>query len=254
MTNQLSTLCSRRHTSRSSHSKKTTTATTARTMMTAYLCFSSSLGGRSAAAFVVRNASPSSAAGRARGYGIHQRSIVPIVVPTMARFVKARRLSATTADVADAASPSPSLTKKHVGPYDLYNKEVGLGTYTPSEFEREVYGWWEESGCFQPDAKQSAAVAEKNGRLPYVLPMPPPNVTGRLHMGHAIFVALQDILARFHRMRGRPVLWLPGRFYSWGRAVYFLQTSSSSWIHTGPMASVGRASVLFIHSSCICFC
>jgi valyl-tRNA synthetase len=40
--------------------------------------------------------------------------------------------------------------------------------------------------------------------------MPPPNVTGRLHMGHAIFVALQDVLARFHRMRGRPVLWLPG--------------------------------------------
>jgi valyl-tRNA synthetase len=40
--------------------------------------------------------------------------------------------------------------------------------------------------------------------------MPPPNVTGRLHMGHAIFVALQDILARFHRMRGRAVLWLPG--------------------------------------------
>lgn len=40
--------------------------------------------------------------------------------------------------------------------------------------------------------------------------MPPPNVTGRLHMGHGIFVALQDVLARFHRMRGRPVLWLPG--------------------------------------------
>ena len=40
--------------------------------------------------------------------------------------------------------------------------------------------------------------------------MPPPNVTGRLHMGHAMFVALQDILARFHRMRGRPTLWLPG--------------------------------------------
>lgn len=40
--------------------------------------------------------------------------------------------------------------------------------------------------------------------------MPPPNVTGRLHMGHAIFVALQDIMARFHRMRGRDVLWLPG--------------------------------------------
>ena len=47
-------------------------------------------------------------------------------------------------------------------------------------------------------------------RPPYVIPMPPPNVTGRLHMGHAIFVALQDVLARFHRMRGRPTLWTPG--------------------------------------------
>ncbi len=40
--------------------------------------------------------------------------------------------------------------------------------------------------------------------------MPPPNVTGRLHMGHAMFVTLQDIMARYQRMRGRPTLWLPG--------------------------------------------
>lgn len=90
--------------------------------------------------------------------------------------------------------------------YDVLNKQKGLGTYDPSSFEREIYQWWENSGCFLPDAKQKSRVGEK----PYVLPMPPPNVTGRLHMGHAIFVALQDILARFHRMRGRPVLWLPG--------------------------------------------
>jgi valyl-tRNA synthetase len=89
--------------------------------------------------------------------------------------------------------------------YDVANKARGLDKYDPSSFESEIYAWWEESGCFQPDAKQNP-----NGKQPYVLPMPPPNVTGRLHMGHAIFVALQDILARFHRMRGRPVLWLPG--------------------------------------------
>lgn len=93
--------------------------------------------------------------------------------------------------------------------YDLINKDRGLQTYTPSEFESEIYSWWENSGCFQPDAKQP--FARGVGEKPYVLPMPPPNVTGRLHMGHAIFVALQDVLARFHRMRGRPVLWLPGR-------------------------------------------
>ena len=88
--------------------------------------------------------------------------------------------------------------------YDEINRARGLDKYEPQAFESDIYKWWESSGCFQPDAKGPS------DKQPYVLPMPPPNVTGRLHMGHAIFVALQDILARFHRMRGRPVLWLPG--------------------------------------------
>ena len=94
--------------------------------------------------------------------------------------------------------------------YDIENKEKGIGNYVPTEFENNIYQWWESAGCFQPDAKQTKEESDANGKKPYVLPMPPPNVTGRLHMGHAIFVALQDVLARFHRMRGRPVLWLPG--------------------------------------------
>lgn len=96
--------------------------------------------------------------------------------------------------------------------YDLTNISKGLAntSYEPSTFENEIYTWWETSGCFLPDSKQSPQVSSANNKQPYVLPMPPPNVTGRLHMGHAIFVALQDVLARFHRMRGRPVLWTPG--------------------------------------------
>jgi valyl-tRNA synthetase len=108
--------------------------------------------------------------------------------------------------------------------YDILNRERGiLEKYEPCTFESEVYQWWEQSGCFQPDANNlkyssscdkdddsSKAISREKIKKPYVLPMPPPNVTGRLHMGHAIFVALQDVLARFHRMRGRPVLWLPG--------------------------------------------
>lgn len=95
--------------------------------------------------------------------------------------------------------------------YDLTNLSNGIqGSYDPTLFESQLYQWWEEAGCFEPDAKQSAATSSHNQKEPYVLPMPPPNVTGRLHMGHAIFVALQDVLARFHRMRGRPVLWTPG--------------------------------------------
>jgi len=63
-------------------------------------------------------------------------------------------------------------------------------------------GRWESNGYFQPD---EAAAGE-----PFTMAMPPPNVTGRLHMGHAMFVTLQDIMARYQRMRGRPTLWLPG--------------------------------------------
>ena len=100
--------------------------------------------------------------------------------------------------------------------YDLLNKERGLETYAPSQFESEIYQWWENAGCFKPDAKQKPA-EDGTEKKPYVLPMPPPNVTGRLHMGHAIFVALQDVLARFHRMRGRPVLWLPGKFLAFNQ-------------------------------------
>jgi tRNA synthetases class I (I, L, M and V) len=127
----------------------------------------------------------------------------PSLLPTNTRsypMVAAASLSTEATTQSSSASPTP------VRPYDQENIELGLGSYTPSEFESKIYQWWEASGCFLPDAKPN----NNPNKKPYVLPMPPPNVTGRLHMGHAIFVALQDILARFHRMRGRPVLWLPG--------------------------------------------
>ena len=72
--------------------------------------------------------------------------------------------------------------------------------YDFKEFEESLYRWWEDEGMFEPRGEKES----------YTLPMPPPNVTGRLHLGHAMFIALQDILARFHRMRGRSTLWLPG--------------------------------------------
>ena len=68
--------------------------------------------------------------------------------------------------------------------------------------EKEIYKWWEDSGYFKP----STDLKKKQ----FVIPMPPPNVTGFLHMGHALFVALQDIMTRFQRMRGKSALWLPG--------------------------------------------
>ena len=76
------------------------------------------------------------------------------------------------------------------------------GKYNPKEFEDEIYESWEKNGYFKPtDNKDS-----KN----YSIMMPPPNVTGKLHMGHALDGTIQDILIRFKRMQGYNTLWLPG--------------------------------------------
>jgi valyl-tRNA synthetase len=83
-----------------------------------------------------------------------------------------------------------------------FNKHAENKYFEFQTVEKEIYEWWEASGYFKP----SSDINKK----PYVLPMPPPNVTGYLHMGHAMFVTLQDIMARFHRMRGKSTLYLPG--------------------------------------------
>jgi valyl-tRNA synthetase len=75
-------------------------------------------------------------------------------------------------------------------------------TYRPSDVEALHYGRWEQSGAFAADVSSS--------RQPYTIMMPPPNVTGSLHMGHALTFTLQDVLIRFHRMIGRDALWQPG--------------------------------------------
>ncbi|MBR5640775.1 MAG: valine--tRNA ligase [Firmicutes bacterium] len=74
--------------------------------------------------------------------------------------------------------------------------------YRPKEFEDRIYAMWEESGAFAPDAN-----APKD---PYTVVMPPPNITGQLHMGHALDQSLQDVLIRYKRMQGHETLWLPG--------------------------------------------
>ncbi len=78
--------------------------------------------------------------------------------------------------------------------------------YDARAVEAHWYQVWADAGVFTPDVD-----AVTSGRQrPYVIMMPPPNVTGSLHMGHALFVTLQDILTRTHRMRGEAALWLPG--------------------------------------------
>ena len=75
-------------------------------------------------------------------------------------------------------------------------------TFDPTAIETRLYEAWEDEGCFKAGQKPEAE--------PYTIVIPPPNVTGSLHMGHALNNTLQDILCRFERMRGRDVLWQPG--------------------------------------------
>src|SRR5712672_749824 len=74
--------------------------------------------------------------------------------------------------------------------------------YEPQAVETKWYRFWEEGGYFKPRPNPS--------RKPFVISMPPPNVTGALHLGHAITATIEDILIRYHRMKGDDTLWVPG--------------------------------------------
>ena len=74
--------------------------------------------------------------------------------------------------------------------------------YNPKAIEGELYSEWEESGAFTAHREE--------GKKPFTIVMPPPNITGQLHMGHAMDGVMQDSLTRYHRMKGDPTLWLPG--------------------------------------------
>ncbi len=74
--------------------------------------------------------------------------------------------------------------------------------YEPQQVESEIYKMWQEGGYFRPQGKE--------GAKPFTIVMPPPNVTGQLHMGHAMDATLQDTLIRFKRMQGYDALWVPG--------------------------------------------
>ena len=77
-------------------------------------------------------------------------------------------------------------------------------TYDFESTEHRLYQWWEENGWFKPENSR-----DPDGK-PFVISIPPPNVTGVLHQGHALFVALEDLMTRYQRMRGRAALWVPG--------------------------------------------
>ena len=75
-------------------------------------------------------------------------------------------------------------------------------SYQPKDFEDRIYKMWNDSGSFTPHVDSE--------KQPYTIVIPPPNITGQLHMGHALDETLQDILIRWKRMSGYSTLWLPG--------------------------------------------
>lgn len=81
--------------------------------------------------------------------------------------------------------------------------------YDPKQIEDAIYRAWEKSGFFNPDNLPRAR-ARAAAQKPFTIIMPPPNANGSLHIGHAVFVTLQDIMTRYKRMRGFKALWLPG--------------------------------------------
>ncbi len=81
--------------------------------------------------------------------------------------------------------------------------------YNPQEIEAGIYRWWEEQGYFRPEKQVELGLASADGPR-WCITMPPPNVTGALHLGHAMTAAVEDMMTRYYRMRGFQTLFLPG--------------------------------------------
>uniref|UniRef100_A0A3P9CRU4 Valine--tRNA ligase n=1 Tax=Maylandia zebra TaxID=106582 RepID=A0A3P9CRU4_9CICH len=82
-------------------------------------------------------------------------------------------------------------------------------SYSPQYVEAAWYPWWEKQGFFKPEYGRKS-ISEENAKGIFMMCIPPPNVTGSLHLGHALTNAIQDCLTRWHRMRGETTLWNPG--------------------------------------------
>ncbi len=84
-----------------------------------------------------------------------------------------------------------------------------LSPYNPRETEDRIYKTWLESGFFNPDKSLTEGITTKKSEY-FSIVLPPPNVTGTLHVGHAATITIEDIMVRFNRMRGKRTLWIPG--------------------------------------------
>ncbi|MCD4753557.1 MAG: valine--tRNA ligase, partial [Anaerolineaceae bacterium] len=82
-------------------------------------------------------------------------------------------------------------------------------TYDFTATEQRLYDWWEKMGFFEPGNDPNKPKHDPS-KKPFVISIPPANVTGKLHLGHAMYVSMEDLMVRYHRMKGEPTLWVPG--------------------------------------------
>jgi valyl-tRNA synthetase len=82
--------------------------------------------------------------------------------------------------------------------------------YNPAEYEADIYALWEKGDAFKPKNRTSTSLSVKAGQGYFSIVMPPPNANGNLHMGHALTIAVEDSLVRYHRLKGREALFVPG--------------------------------------------
>ena len=81
--------------------------------------------------------------------------------------------------------------------------------HDPQKIEKDIYEWWESQGYFRPEKQRELGLVD-NSSPRFCITLPPPNVTGVLHLGHAIVLTLEDLMARYERMNQKETLFLPG--------------------------------------------
>ncbi len=107
--------------------------------------------------------------------------------------------------------------------------------------EGRIYTWWESNGFFKPDNDPNKPGFDPS-RKPYVISIPPPNITGELHLGSALFISLEDLMIRYQRMKGVPALWVPGSDHA-GIATQ-LQVEKALWREGLSREQIGREEFL----------
>lgn len=132
--------------------------------------------------------------------------------------LKKEKVSLKDTDVIEKEQTKIPKVKKEKAPEKKYVDNTPFGekkilteefpaTYQPEYVESAWQSWWETSGYYKPNLEQAKNTSNENK---FVMVIPPPNVTGSLHLGHALTSTIEDTLTRWYRMRGYVTLWVPG--------------------------------------------